>query len=55
MFYLFENYIMLNFQFSETKFLARYLGTWKRDVKGTVSPTQDKKNRMQLSKQTLHG
>ena len=55
MFHLFENYIMLNYQFSETKFLERYVGRWKRDVNGTVSLTQDEKNRMQLRKQTLHG
>ena len=54
-FYLFENYIMLSFQFSETKLLERYLGRWKRDVERTVDLTQDGKSRMQLSKQTLHG
>ena len=55
MFYLFEKYIMLNLQFLETEFLERYLGRWKQDVEGTVGLTQDEKNRMQLSKQTLHG
>ena len=46
---------MLNFHFLETEFLEKYLGRWKQDVEGTFSLTQDKKSRMQLSKQNLHG
>ena len=46
---------MLNFHFLETEFLEKYLGRWKQDVEGTVSLTQDKKSRMQLSKQNLYG
>ena len=46
---------MLNFHFLETEFLEKYLGKWKQDVEGTVNLTQDKKSRMQLSKQNLHG
>lgn len=50
--------LFLDFFYSsslEREFLIDYLGRWKESVEMNAGLSQDEKNRMMLSKQTLHG